>query len=153
MLRRLVLSALLLAKLVTAFDELTSISQRENALAVAVRSKNKALLSTLTDKDFHVSWYQGTAVQSLETDVSRQTWIDDLSHLRIESYKIEISKVQRADKGERSQRPLGVYVTLTEFWTVVSARDSRIDKRVESHDLWIRQKGGWKLASRLSRPQ
>jgi hypothetical protein len=89
MLRRLFLPALLAAKLATASDELTSVSQRENALADAVRSKNKALLSTLTDKDFHVSWNQGTAIRNLETDVSRQAWIDDLNHLRIKSYEIE----------------------------------------------------------------
>jgi hypothetical protein len=66
MLRRLFLPALLAAKLATASDELTSVSQRENALADAVRSKNKALLSTLTDKDSHVSWNQGTAMRNLE---------------------------------------------------------------------------------------
>lgn len=151
MLRKLVLPALLGARLVTASDALASINQRENALADAVRSENKALLSTLTDKDFHVSWNQGTAIRSLETDMSRQNWIDDLSHLWIESYEIEISKVQRADKGGRNRPPLAAYVTLTEFWTVVSAGGRRIDKRVESFDLWVRQQGDWKLASRLSR--
>jgi hypothetical protein len=111
MLRRLFLPALLAAKLATASDELTSVSQRENALADAVRSKNKALLSTLTDKDFHVSWNQGTAIRNLETDVSRQAWIDDLNHLRIKSYEIEISKVWRADKGERNQPPCRLFAT------------------------------------------
>jgi hypothetical protein len=111
MLRRLFLPALVAAKLATASDELTSVSQRENALADAVRSKNKALLSTLTDKDFHVSWNQGTAIRNLETDVSRQAWIDDLNHLRIKSYEIEISKVWRADKGERNQPPCRLFAT------------------------------------------
>jgi Domain of unknown function (DUF4440) len=139
------------ANLVTASDKLASISQHENTLAKAVKSKNKAVLATLTDKDFHVYWSQGTVIRSLETDVNRQDWIDDLSHLRVESYEIEISKVQWADSRGRNQPPLGAYVTLTEFWTVVSAGGRRIDKRVESLDLWVRQSGGWKLASRVSR--
>jgi hypothetical protein len=151
MLRTLVLPALLLTKLVTASDELAFIRQQENVLADAVRSRNTAVVSTLTDKDFHISWRQGTAIQSFETDVSRQAWIDGLSHLRIESYKIEISKVRRADKGERNQPTLGVYVALTESWAVLSARGHRISKRVQSLDLLVRKQGDWKLASRLSR--
>ncbi len=153
MLRRLVFAALLTAKLVAASDELISIRQREHAFADAVRSQNRAILSELTDKNFHVSWKQGTVIRNLETDVSRQTWIDDVSRLRIQSYEIEVSKVQLADKGGREGPVLAVYVNLTEFWTVVSAKGRRIDQRVESLDFWVRQQGGWKLGSRLSRTQ
>lgn len=153
MLRTLVLPAILLTKLVAASDELAFIRQQENALADAVRFKNLALLATLTDKDFHVSWSQGIAIRSLQTNVSRQGWIDDLSHLRIESYEIEISKVQRADKGERSRPPSAAYVTFTEFWTVLSPRGRRIDKRLDSLDFWVREQRDWKLASRISRSE
>ena len=153
MLCRLVFAALLTTKLVAASDESISIRQREHAFADAVRSQNRAILSTLTDKNFRVSWKQGTVIRSLETEVSRQTWIDDVSHLRIESYEIEISNVQLANKGGRKGPILAASVTVTEFWTVVSATGRRIDQRVESLDFWVRQQGGWKLASRLSRTQ
>src|SRR5947209_20585216 len=90
-------------------------------------------------------------MRSFHTDVSRQDWMDNLSHLRIESYEIEISTGHRADKGVRDQAPSGAYVTLTEFWTLLSPGGRRIEKRVESVDLWVRQQSVWKQVSRLSR--
>ncbi len=147
-----------MAKLVTASDELSLVRGREDALANAVNTKNKAVLSMLTDRNFHLSWSYGSAIRNFSTDMSREEWINSLNQLRIESYEIEISKVYWA--GRKTARPsarlpvpsgapLSAYVTLHEFWTLLSPRGQRIEKRVETLDWWIKQQGDWKLASRL----
>ena len=158
MVRSFVLQLLVLTKLITASDELVIVREREDTLANAVNAKDKAVLSTLTDKDFHLSWSYGSAIRNFRTDVSRDEWLEDVSNLRIESYEVEISRIywtgrKAARPSTRlpgsSESPFAAYVTLREFWTLLSPRGRRIEKRVETVDIWIKQRNVWKLSSRL----
>jgi hypothetical protein len=82
-----------MAKLASGRDDLSSVRAQEDALAKAVNTKDKAGLLTLTDKLFHVSWECGSAVRNFTADVLRQDWINDVSQLRANSYKANISDV------------------------------------------------------------
>jgi hypothetical protein len=110
------------AKLVIGRDDSSSVREQEDALAKALNAKNKIGLLTLTDNLFHVSWECGSAVRNFSTNVLRQDWIDDVSQLRIDSYKANISEVRfvralRLDKDTQSNKSIAD-LTVSEFWTI-----------------------------------
>lgn len=148
MLFRLGLYPLLVASLATASDDLATIHRQEDALADAINSHNKAVLYTLTSKDFHVSWNYGSVVEEFQTDLTRGDWINQITSLQVASYDLDIKRLDRAG-------PAGVQVILDEFITLRSPRGRTIQKRVRSTDIWMRQEDIWKLVTRLchSEPQ
>lgn len=134
-----------MARLAAADDESSLVREREDALAKALNARDKVILSTLMDKDFSLHLTCGSAVRNFSTEVRREDWIDDLIHLRIDSYAAVISKVHLV-RGSLAS------VTLDESWTVHSPRGSRIEKRFRTTDTWFKLQGTWKLTGRISAP-
>lgn len=150
LLRLATLAASSLCTLSLRADELASVCNREYVLTAAIKSHNLDELRSFTNKDFHLSWSFGSAIRNVRTDVSREEWINGIQALRTEAYTIEIQRIRRSkNRGASPQARPSAYVELVEFWTVRSSESRRIRKRVETQDLWIRQKDGWKLVSRL----
>jgi hypothetical protein len=139
------MSALLVivTSLLTAGDESATLRERENALARAVRAKDKVVLSTLTNNGFHVSWTCGSVVHNSSAESLREDWIDDLIRLRIDTYEAVISKIRLA-KGDEA------FVDLDEFWTLHSPHGARIERRFRTSDTWFKLQGAWKLTARIS---
>ncbi len=135
----------MVTKLLIAGEDSSTIREREDALARAVRAKDKLLLATLTNQGFHVSWTCGSAAHSFNAESLREDWIDDLIRLRIYSYEAVISKIDLA-------KPHEAFVELDEFWAVRSPRAARIEKHFRTLDTWFKLRGDWKLEGRLSAP-
>jgi hypothetical protein len=135
----------IVAKLLSAGDNSSILREREDALARAVRAKDKEVLSTLTNQGFRVSWTCGSAARSFGAESPREAWIDDLIRLRIYSYEAVISKIRLVKRDE-------AFVELDEFWTVRSPRGGRIEKRFRTSDAWFKLQGDWKLVGRISAP-
>jgi hypothetical protein len=135
----------IVATLLTAGEDSSTIREREDALARAVKAKDKVVLATLTNKGFQASWTCGSAARSFSAVSLREDWIDRLIRLRIYSYKAVISKIDLA-------KPHEAFVELDEFWVVRSPRAARIEKHLRTLDTWFKLQGEWKLVGRLSAP-
>jgi hypothetical protein len=148
---RWILPMLIIAHLANARNERALVREQEEVLVRAVNARNKAALSALTDKNFHLSWSSGSALQNFRTEMSREEWLDRLRQLRVASYQIKISEVSWAERKTKpsTEAPLAVYVTLQEFWILLSLQGQRIEKQVKTLDFWMQQQGAWKLVTRL----
>ena len=137
-------------KLVAADSESLSVRAQEEALAQALKTKNKAVLSILTDHDFRASWTEGSVERTSTIEEHRNDWIDDVIHLRIGSYKATISDVRLINlKG--TDAAATAIVTLDEFWVLDSTRGRRLEKHFLTTDFWFKLQGTWKLTQRECR--
>jgi hypothetical protein len=143
------LQLLVLGKLAFGSDDLDSVRDREYAVAAAITVNDESVLSSMTDRDFHLSWSYGSAVRNTRTDISRQEWMEGLGHVPIQSYAIKIESVNASGGPAMSEKPVAAYVRLNEFWVLRSPRGRRIEKRVQTLDLWVKRDGSWRLAARL----
>ena len=84
---------------------------------------------------------EGSAFRNARTELSRDEWLDRLTHLRIKSYEAMISKIS-VGRDE-------AVVTLNESWSIQSAQGSRLEKRFAVSDTWLKREGTWKLTRRL----
>ena len=125
-----------------AADETALIRHQENALADAVSAHDRAAISALVDNDFHVDWSYGSTVQSFLARVTREDWLEMLSSQRLDSYDIEIKRIDRSGQN-------AVQVMLNEFLVLRLPRRRLIHKRVETFDMWVKKHDAWRLTSRL----
>lgn len=125
-----------------ASDDTAVIRQREDELAKAVNAKDKAVLSTLLDKDSHIAWTLGSAVSSDRAQEDRDQWIDDLMRLQILEYDATILKLSVTRETAT--------VLLDETWTIQSPHGRQIVKHLTTMDGWFRVQGTWKLMLRDS---
>lgn len=125
-----------------AADSTAIIRQREDELARALNAKDKAVLSTLVDKDCHIGWTLESVASSDRTEDDRDHWIDDLMRLQIVEYDAAILKIS-VDRETAS-------VLLDETWTIQSSHGRQIVKHLTTMDGWLRSQGTWKLTLRDS---
>lgn len=145
------------AKLIAADKGTLLVREREDLLSKALKAKDKVVLSVLMDRDFSFHLTCGMAVRSFSTEVRRDDWVDDLSHLRIDSYATAISKVNlihgRRPNSEYKEAEASIAsVDLNDSWVIRSSSGSRIEKHFHTTDTWIKRQGTWKLAGRISEP-
>lgn len=140
---------LAIASLSSTPDGIAVIRDNEHALAAAISTHDKKVLSSLTDSNFRLSWSYGSAIRNVRVGMSRQEWMDSIDHLAVEAYKVEIKRTSWVEKQRPNGPPASARVELTEFWILRSPRGGRIAKRVETFDFWIKNQGTWRLESRL----
>lgn len=140
---KLIFSSLLITKVVLGRDEPQVIRQREDALAKALNAKDAAILTALTDQQFHVDWMAGSAVRSVNGKMDREEWIDHVTQLPIASYTARISRIDLVRHDE-------AFVDVEEFWTLRSPHGGRIQRRFHTRDTWFKLQGVWTLTGRIS---
>jgi len=129
-----------------------SIRSQEEALATALRTRDKTALIRLTDANLHVSVECGSAERTFHTVFARDEWLDGVSRLRIDSYVTNTSKIylltgRHPDDKTVNYNTLAM-VTVTEHLQIRLPHGRTIRKEFTEQDSWAKQDGTWKLAGR-----
>lgn len=142
---------LLIAAFASGQADTTSIRSQEAALTTAIRTRDKAALTLLTDANLHVSWDCGSVVKNFHAELSRDEWLDDVSRLKINSYLTKISKIHFTARGPLKYDTAAQADVAEHLQIRLPQGRGTLNKNLIATDAWVKRGSTWKLAVRIYR--